>query len=99
MTTSMRGVFRVAAIGAIILAQIAATPKHKPPYNVQWYLHPQRLVDVGGRRLNIICTGTSSADSDPRGGAYRRFDRLAVSATRDFTNDEGLLVRSRRIGL
>lgn len=60
MTTSMRGVFRIAAIGAIVLAQIAATPQHKPPYNVDWYLHPQRLVDIGGRRLNIICTGTGS---------------------------------------
>ena len=57
MTTSMRGVFRVAVMSAIVLAQIAATPQHKPPYNVDWYLRPQRLVDIGGRRLNIICTG------------------------------------------
>lgn len=60
MTASMRGVFRVAVIAAIILAQIAAIPQHKPPYNVEWYLHPKRLVDIGGRRLNIICTGTGS---------------------------------------
>ena len=60
MTTSMRGVFRVAVMSAIVLAQIAATPQHKPPYNVDWYLRPQRLVDIGGRRLNIICTGAGS---------------------------------------
>jgi len=60
MTTSMRGVLRVALMSAIVLALIAATPHHKPPYNVDWYVHPQRLVDIGGRRLNIICTGTGS---------------------------------------
>ncbi|HEY1975083.1 MAG TPA: alpha/beta hydrolase [Candidatus Baltobacteraceae bacterium] len=48
-------------IGAAVVTQIAATPAHKrPPYNVNWYLHPQRLVDVGGRRLNILCTGKGS---------------------------------------
>lgn len=60
MRTLMRGVFRVAVIGALVLAQIAATPQHQSPYNVDWYLHPQRLVDVGGRRLNVICTGAGS---------------------------------------
>ncbi len=60
MRTLIRGIFRVAVIGAIVLAQISATPQHQPPYNVDWYLHPQRLVDIGGRRLNIICTGTGS---------------------------------------
>ncbi len=51
---------RIAAICAIVLAQIGATPHEKPPYNVETYLHPARLVDIGGRRLNIICTGTGS---------------------------------------
>ena len=53
--------FRAAVICAMVCAQIAATPAQKaPPYNVNRYLHPQRLVDIGGRRLNIICTGTGS---------------------------------------
>jgi pimeloyl-ACP methyl ester carboxylesterase len=44
---------------ALMLTQAgAATPKH--PYNVNWYLRPARFIDVGGRRLNIICTGTGS---------------------------------------
>jgi pimeloyl-ACP methyl ester carboxylesterase len=52
-------------IGAVGITQIAATPAHeapphKPPYNVDWYLHPQRLVDIGGRRLNVLCTGKGS---------------------------------------
>jgi pimeloyl-ACP methyl ester carboxylesterase len=48
-------------IGTVIIAQVAATPARKaPPYDTSWYLHPQRLVDVGGRRLNIICMGTGS---------------------------------------
>lgn len=52
--------FRAAVICAVVLAQIAATPLHGQPYNVNWYLHPQRLVDIGGRRLNVICTGQGS---------------------------------------
>lgn len=56
-----RGVVSVATIVAIVFAQMAAALPHKPPpYNVNWYLHPQRLVDVGGRRLNIFCIGTGS---------------------------------------
>jgi pimeloyl-ACP methyl ester carboxylesterase len=57
---AFRCLFRAAIIGAIVLTQMGATP-HKPPaYNVNWYLHPQRLVDIGGRRLNIFCIGTGS---------------------------------------
>jgi pimeloyl-ACP methyl ester carboxylesterase len=52
--------FRAALIGAVIAAQIAATPPLRPPYNVNLYLHPARLVDIGGRRLNIVCTGQGS---------------------------------------
>ncbi|MGZ3548506.1 MAG: alpha/beta fold hydrolase [Vulcanimicrobiaceae bacterium] len=53
--------FRAAVISTIVFTQIAATPPHEPPpYNVNLYLHPQRLVDIGGRRLNIICTGKGS---------------------------------------
>jgi pimeloyl-ACP methyl ester carboxylesterase len=60
LTVSLKCVACVAVTSAIVLAEIAATPHHKPPYNVEWYLHPHRLVDIGGRRLNIICTGTGS---------------------------------------
>lgn len=58
--------FRAAVVCAVVIAQVAATPAHKtqphlaPPYNINWYVHPQRLVDVGGRRLNIVCTGKGS---------------------------------------
>ncbi len=53
--------FRAALISTVIFADIAATPSHKPlPYNVNLYLHPQRLVDIGGRRLNLVCTGKGS---------------------------------------
>lgn len=51
---------RAAVISTIVFTQIAATPPHEPPDNVNLYLHPQRLVDIGGRRLNIICTGKGS---------------------------------------
>lgn len=49
----------VAALFVLALAPTGATPKLPPP-DVNLYLHPQRLVDIGGRRLNIICTGTGS---------------------------------------
>lgn len=53
--------FRAAVISTVAFAEIAATPSHKPvPYNVNVYLHPQRLIDIGGRRLNIVCTGKGS---------------------------------------
>ena len=52
--------FRAAVISTVIFAQIAAAPPKPPPYNINLYLHPQRLIDVGGRRLNIICTGEGS---------------------------------------
>ncbi|HUA09853.1 MAG TPA: alpha/beta hydrolase [Candidatus Acidoferrales bacterium] len=58
---AFRCLFRAAIIGAIVSTQIAAAQPHKPPpYNLNLYLQPQRLVDIGGRRLNIICTGTGS---------------------------------------
>lgn len=38
----------------------ATTAPHKAPYLVSTYSRPQHLVDVGGRRLNIICSGTGS---------------------------------------
>lgn len=59
MYISVRGLFRAAVIGAIVLGQIGAAP-HKKPYDANWYLRPQRLVDVGGRRLNILCMGAGS---------------------------------------
>lgn len=52
--------FRAAVIGAVILAQIAATPQKPAPYRVNWYLQPQHLVDIGGRKLNIVCAGKGS---------------------------------------
>lgn len=56
---------RAVVISAVLIVQIGAaparpSPPRKPPYNVNWYLHPQRLVDIGGRRLNVLCTGSGS---------------------------------------
>ncbi|MDP9025016.1 MAG: alpha/beta hydrolase [Candidatus Eremiobacteraeota bacterium] len=52
---------RAALIGAIAFSQIAAaSPQKRVPYDVNLYLHPQRLVDIGGRRLNLVCTGHGS---------------------------------------
>lgn len=53
--------FRAALIGTVVFTQIAATaPQNTEPYNVNLYLHPRRLVDIGGRRLNLVCTGKGS---------------------------------------
>lgn len=61
MKISARDIFRLALMGAIVFAQTAASPHPKPaPYNVNLYLHRQRLVNIGGRRLNLICTGSGS---------------------------------------
>jgi pimeloyl-ACP methyl ester carboxylesterase len=52
--------FRGALIGTVILTQVAATPIKPQPYDVSLYVHPAHLVDIGGRRLNIACTGKGS---------------------------------------
>ena len=52
--------FRAALIGTVILTQVGATPIKPQPYDVGLYLHPARLVDFGGRRLNVVCTGKGS---------------------------------------
>ena len=49
------------AAATMILAQttsLAATPP--TTFNQTPYLHAQRLVDIGGRRLNLYCTGHGS---------------------------------------
>ena len=57
MPFPLRGVFRFAVMGAIVLAQIGAAPPKHFDYDATWYVRPQRMVDVGGRRLNIVCEG------------------------------------------
>jgi len=58
---ALKGLLRVAAMSAVVLAQVAATsPAKSPGYDINWYLHPQRLEDIGGRRLNMLCTGNGS---------------------------------------
>jgi pimeloyl-ACP methyl ester carboxylesterase len=59
MRNLRQDVIRVGIAIAISVTQIGATPQ-KEPYVTSWYLHAQRLVDVGGRRLNILCMGTGS---------------------------------------
>lgn len=59
MSVRLRSLSRIAAILIIVLTQIGAAPQ-KEPYVTSWYVRPQRLVDIGARRLNIICTGTGS---------------------------------------
>jgi pimeloyl-ACP methyl ester carboxylesterase len=56
---SLQGIVRVGVLGAILLTQTGAMPQREP-YVANSYLHAQHLVDVGGRRLNIICAGTGS---------------------------------------
>lgn len=58
---ALKCLFRVATMSAVVFAQVAATSPAKPwGYDINWYLHPQRLVDIGGRRLNMLCTGNGS---------------------------------------
>jgi pimeloyl-ACP methyl ester carboxylesterase len=49
-------VFRVTSLVAAVVLLGAAGPGYDP----QGYLHAQRLVDVGGRRLNVYCVGSGS---------------------------------------
>lgn len=60
MLTNLREAFvNVCLISAIMVTQIGAAPQNES-YLTSWYLHAQRLVDVGGRRLNILCMGKGS---------------------------------------
>jgi len=59
MANLMRGLLRVAVIGGIILAEVAATSR-KDPFEVSSYARAQHLVNVGERHLNIYCSGSGS---------------------------------------
>jgi pimeloyl-ACP methyl ester carboxylesterase len=78
---------QIAAVCAIILAQLGATPM-KQTYDPNLYLHPQRMIDVGGRRMNIVCVGTGSPtvilDAGLGGGAeaWARVQTRAARQTR-----------------
>lgn len=81
---AFRCLFHAALISGVIFTQTAATPHRPPPFNVNLYLHPQRLVDIGGRRLNIICTGSGSPTVILEGGLLAdstpwRFVQPAIS--------------------
>jgi pimeloyl-ACP methyl ester carboxylesterase len=75
MTFARRCAF--AALGFLLLA---AAPNADAPY-----LHPQQLVDVGGRRINLYCTGSGSpvvvldTDGDDTTAMWR-FVQPAVAA-------------------
>ena len=59
LTHAREAFVNVCLISAIMVTQIGAAPQHES-YVTSWYLHAQRLVDVGGRHLNILCMGTGS---------------------------------------
>ena len=46
-------------VSVLALMMIAATAA-KEPFEASWFAKPQRLVDVGGRRMNIFCLGAGS---------------------------------------
>lgn len=75
---------------ALTFAGIAAAPAkpHPAPGGAGLYLHPQRLVDIGGRRLNLVCTGHGSptvileAGTLADASAWRRVQPAASRMTR-----------------
>ena len=78
MISLARGI--AAMLGFALLAAVARTSSDAP------YLHPQRLVDVGGRRVNLYCTGSGSptvvldTDGDDTTSAWR-FVQPAIART------------------
>ena len=54
------GILVSAAILAPVSAPANAAPPLKPDSSLEVYAHPQRLVDIGGRRLNLYCLGHGS---------------------------------------
>lgn len=50
--------FMSLAAGIALCCALPATAS--PIFDVRPYLHAQRLVDIGGRRMNIYCTGSGS---------------------------------------
>lgn len=55
----MRELVRAAVVGVIILACLGASP-NKELYEASSYVHPQLLVKVGSRHVNIYCSGAGS---------------------------------------
>jgi pimeloyl-ACP methyl ester carboxylesterase len=78
---------RIATICAILLTQLGVTPM-KQTYDPNLYVHAQRVIDVGGRRMNIVCVGSGSPtvilDAGLGGGAaaWARVQTRAARQTR-----------------
>lgn len=45
---------------ALIGLSLTAVSAEQPVFDPSPYLHAQRLIDIGGRRLNLYCSGTGS---------------------------------------
>ncbi len=70
----------------VMLASLHAEAKSTA--DVSPYLHPQQLVDVGGRRMNLYCTGSGSptvvlaTDGDDGTSAWRFVQPVVARRTR-----------------
>lgn len=53
---------------ATVMMLASTTPPAPAATDPDWaiYAHPQRLVDVGGRRLNVYCLGEGAPTRHPR---------------------------------
>jgi pimeloyl-ACP methyl ester carboxylesterase len=47
-------------IAALIGLSLTAASAEQPVFDPSPYLHAQRLIDIGGRRLNLYCSGSGS---------------------------------------
>src|SRR5580658_7163606 len=55
-----RSLYLVLFVAVVISLSLSAPAAEQVNFDPGPYLHAQRLVDIGGRRLNLYCTGTSS---------------------------------------
>ncbi len=56
--SSKHGIWRYRLVDMQFPSSLPLETFSPPPNDASAYEHPQRLVDIGGRRLNLYCTGT-----------------------------------------
>jgi pimeloyl-ACP methyl ester carboxylesterase len=80
-----RALTSLALLTTVMLASIGQT-QASPPFDQAAYAQPSRLVDIGGRRMNLYCTGSGAPTVvlDAGGGGWSlvwRYVQPAVAQT------------------
>jgi hypothetical protein len=69
------------SVGGVVLAQPKPPPATAEDQRILPYVEADQLVDIGGRRINLHCTGTRSPTIRSAASVLRRHRRRGAGAT------------------